>query len=325
MSSRSRNSSAMDAHSSPPFHSDAASWVDTFDNNLRGQTPFFIVEGGKTGRSELVKWIVDNGGRASPLAQAGLDGLGGLVSLNAFAMRKYGPPRGWLAKGMTPMQLFMDGWMTLVLIVGEYDYFPRDEAALDEEDYEHKLALANAAMESLLAEEQKENKGSKAPSKKAAKKARQKARAAASTAATETGTIPAAEEEAPAAQGVVSKKMAPNEAAPAEAAPPPPAATPALPPEPPPERPEPPDAFHCSITTELMDDPVIAFDGHTYERLAIERWLERRRTSPKTGEALENTVHPCSFPTTPCAAKSSSGAKGTSHGTSSRTRISDRP
>ena len=39
-----------------------------------------------------------------------------------------------------------------------------------------------------------------------------------------------------------------------------------------------------------MDDPVIAFDGHTYERRAIEHWFERRRTSPKTGEALDNTV-----------------------------------
>ena len=75
----------------------------------------------------------------------------------------------------------------------------------------------------------------------------------------------------------------PNEGAPAEAAPLPPAATSALPPEPP-------DAFNCPITTELMNDPVVAFDGHTYERLAIEHWFERRRTSPKTGEALENTL-----------------------------------
>ena len=39
-----------------------------------------------------------------------------------------------------------------------------------------------------------------------------------------------------------------------------------------------------------MDDPVIALDGHTYERRAIERWLERRHTSPKTGQELTNTM-----------------------------------
>ena len=54
--------------------------------------------------------------------------------------------------------------------------------------------------------------------------------------------------------------------------------------------PEPPDAFVCPITQELMDDPVIAFDGHTYERRAIERWFKRRQTSPKTGEQLANAV-----------------------------------
>ena len=39
-----------------------------------------------------------------------------------------------------------------------------------------------------------------------------------------------------------------------------------------------------------MDDPVFALDGHTYERRAIEKWLERRHTSPKTGEELTNTM-----------------------------------
>ena len=39
-----------------------------------------------------------------------------------------------------------------------------------------------------------------------------------------------------------------------------------------------------------MAEPVIALDGHTYERRAIERWLERRHTSPKTGEELTNTM-----------------------------------
>ncbi|KAH8049373.1 hypothetical protein JL722_11903 [Aureococcus anophagefferens] len=39
---------------------------------------------------------------------------------------------------------------------------------------------------------------------------------------------------------------------------------------------------------ELMQDPVIASDGHTYERSAIAAWFERRRTSPITNEDLPN-------------------------------------
>ena len=39
-----------------------------------------------------------------------------------------------------------------------------------------------------------------------------------------------------------------------------------------------------------MNDPVMALDGHTYERCAIEKWLERRRRSPKTGEDLPGTM-----------------------------------
>jgi len=30
----------------------------------------------------------------------------------------------------------------------------------------------------------------------------------------------------------------------------------------------------CPISCELMRDPVIAADGHTYERAAITRWIE---------------------------------------------------
>ncbi|EOD19385.1 hypothetical protein EMIHUDRAFT_242876 [Emiliania huxleyi CCMP1516] len=49
---------------------------------------------------------------------------------------------------------------------------------------------------------------------------------------------------------------------------------------------EPPADFICPITTELMSDPVMAADGHSYERSAIERWLATKSTSPMTGEAL---------------------------------------
>ena len=56
---------------------------------------------------------------------------------------------------------------------------------------------------------------------------------------------------------------------------------------------EPPDEFTCPITQELMQDPVVAADGHTYERAAIAEWIVRRTTSPKTGEALESmTIFP---------------------------------
>ena len=45
-----------------------------------------------------------------------------------------------------------------------------------------------------------------------------------------------------------------------------------------------------------MRDPVITSDGQTYERTAIEQWLEKRvqlglpGTSPLTGERLESTA-----------------------------------
>ena len=55
------------------------------------------------------------------------------------------------------------------------------------------------------------------------------------------------------------------------------------------EEEEPPDDFICPITTEVMSDPVMAADGHAYERTAIERWLATKSTSPMTGEALQHT------------------------------------
>lgn len=44
--------------------------------------------------------------------------------------------------------------------------------------------------------------------------------------------------------------------------------------------------FECSITMETMKDPVIAADGHTYERGAMEEWLSKNNTSPITNEIL---------------------------------------
>ena len=36
---------------------------------------------------------------------------------------------------------------------------------------------------------------------------------------------------------------------------------------------QPPDVFTCPITQDLIVDPVLAMDGHTYERRVIEDWL----------------------------------------------------
>ena len=47
-------------------------------------------------------------------------------------------------------------------------------------------------------------------------------------------------------------------------------------------------SFFCTITDELMQDPVCTADGHTYERAAIEEWLAGHDTSPTTGVQLPN-------------------------------------
>jgi hypothetical protein len=44
--------------------------------------------------------------------------------------------------------------------------------------------------------------------------------------------------------------------------------------------------FICSITHEIMIDPVITSDGHTYERSAIEKWLNYNNYSPMTREII---------------------------------------
>lgn len=46
--------------------------------------------------------------------------------------------------------------------------------------------------------------------------------------------------------------------------------------------------LRCTITQELLYDPVVAADGHTYERAAIVEWLKTSNRSPNTNEALQN-------------------------------------
>jgi hypothetical protein len=48
-----------------------------------------------------------------------------------------------------------------------------------------------------------------------------------------------------------------------------------------------PHEFVCPVTLQLLRDPVIASDGHTYERDAIERWLQLSSRSPKTNLPLD--------------------------------------
>lgn len=49
-------------------------------------------------------------------------------------------------------------------------------------------------------------------------------------------------------------------------------------------------SFLCPITQDVMTDPVMTADGHTYERDAIEHWLESHNTSPLTGLPLSSHV-----------------------------------
>lgn len=51
---------------------------------------------------------------------------------------------------------------------------------------------------------------------------------------------------------------------------------------------EPPAIFLCPITQDLMEDPVVAADGYTYERQAIQQWLGSHDNSPMTNLALEH-------------------------------------
>uniref|UniRef100_A0A8C5CSX6 WD repeat, SAM and U-box domain-containing protein 1 n=1 Tax=Gadus morhua TaxID=8049 RepID=A0A8C5CSX6_GADMO len=52
-----------------------------------------------------------------------------------------------------------------------------------------------------------------------------------------------------------------------------------------------PDEYLCPITRELMKDPVIAADGYSYEREAIQSWINsRNRSSPMTNLPLKTTL-----------------------------------
>jgi len=49
--------------------------------------------------------------------------------------------------------------------------------------------------------------------------------------------------------------------------------------------------FTCPISSEIMKDPVILCDGHTYERAFIQMWLDSgKNTSPNTNMDLKNKI-----------------------------------
>jgi len=48
----------------------------------------------------------------------------------------------------------------------------------------------------------------------------------------------------------------------------------------------------CPITQQLVVDPVIADDGHVYERKAIVKWLARKKSSPKTNKPMRAHLVP---------------------------------
>lgn len=46
------------------------------------------------------------------------------------------------------------------------------------------------------------------------------------------------------------------------------------------------EAMKCAITNDIMQDPVVDPEGNSYERRAIEEWLDRSLTSPVTRTRL---------------------------------------
>eukprot|EP00730_Choanoeca_flexa_P003014 TRINITY_DN11260_c0_g3_i4.p1 TRINITY_DN11260_c0_g3~~TRINITY_DN11260_c0_g3_i4.p1 ORF type:complete len:587 (+),score=96.26 TRINITY_DN11260_c0_g3_i4:649-2409(+) len=52
------------------------------------------------------------------------------------------------------------------------------------------------------------------------------------------------------------------------------------------------EQLHCPITMRLMEDPVMAEDGHVYERDAITNWVEKKGTSPMTQVVMGDKLQP---------------------------------
>jgi hypothetical protein len=48
--------------------------------------------------------------------------------------------------------------------------------------------------------------------------------------------------------------------------------------------------FHCPLTLEVMRNPVVTVDGHSFEESAIRLWLQDHDTSPMTNQVLASKV-----------------------------------
>jgi hypothetical protein len=53
-----------------------------------------------------------------------------------------------------------------------------------------------------------------------------------------------------------------------------------------------PEEFHCPITHEIMKDPVITCDGHSYERSAITDWFQQIRNTPQPHNSSSSSSCP---------------------------------
>ena len=53
------------------------------------------------------------------------------------------------------------------------------------------------------------------------------------------------------------------------------------------------ESFICPLTKKVFESPVMAADGYTYEKVAIEKWLEKEKKSPKTNMPIDaNDLRP---------------------------------
>ena len=50
--------------------------------------------------------------------------------------------------------------------------------------------------------------------------------------------------------------------------------------------------FICPISMNIMKEPVVAGDGHTYDKPYIQKWLENHSTSPLTNKVMDKILTP---------------------------------
>ena len=55
------------------------------------------------------------------------------------------------------------------------------------------------------------------------------------------------------------------------------------------------DNFKCPITLDYMREPVMASDGHFYEKFAIQNWFKTHNTSPLTNKIIDEKLTVCYF------------------------------